>query len=84
MKKLIIALTAVSFAVAPAMADKCRNPKTGRAAKCSTPGAVPFSGKADADTPTATNTKKDKNGSCHWTTTAGKHKAGQMASCPKG
>jgi hypothetical protein len=83
MKKLIIALTAVSFAVAPAMADKCRDPKTGRAAKCNTPGAVPFSAKADADTATAANTKKDNKGRCHWTNTAGKHKAGQIATCPK-
>jgi len=84
MKKLIIALTVVSFAVAPAMADKCRDPKTGRAAKCGTPGAVSFSAKAgaSADVATAGNTKKDKTGRCHWTATAGTHKAGQLVKCP--
>lgn len=41
-------------------------------------------GKASAgsDAPTPANTKKDKTGRCHWTTTAGTHKAGQLVKCP--
>ena len=77
MKKLIIALTVVSFAVAPAMADKCRDPKTGRAAKCDTPGAVPFSAKAS----TSTDIVKGKDGRCRWAKKGPGHNGGQITKC---
>ena len=77
--KLLLALAGIALIAGTADAGKitCRRPN-GQIAKASE-----CAGKSVADdVVTAANTKKDATGRCHWTTTAGKHKAGQLVKCP--
>ena len=79
MKNLVILLAAIAVAATSANASiTCRKPN-GQFAKAS---ECPGKAAAAADVATNANTKKDKTGRCHWTTSAGKHKAGQLVKCP--
>lgn len=79
--KLLLALSVIGLVVAPVGAKpaQCRDAKSGKFIKCSTPGSV-------AATPAAVlaeNLAKvnvDKNGKCH---VADGPKKGQFTACPK-
>lgn len=85
MKKLLLAFTTLALVGSVADAGKitCRraNGQIAKASECP-PKKAGATAPGGPDVATAANTKKDKTGRCHWTTTAGKHKAGQLVKCP--
>ena len=80
--KVILALAIASLALAPAAAKpaaQCRDAKSGKFIKCSTPGSVAATPAAVmAESPAKVNV--DKNGKCH---VADGPKKGQFTACPK-